>query len=206
MSAPTGYRQLPSGFWVRDDGSGPYFIDTATEEVMAIGSGIVSSGGSYYFVLPDGTLVPLAPVVGTPIAPLIAGVYQTRLTLRADTDIDHPTIAATIDATTGDPQTPSEDLAKSRFMNLADLEEHGIGGLSAGGTFLYTIPCTVLHFAFLGAGDYVHEATNTVGEGEMGVVRFPTEIAAFEVSYAPSDKDGGSNWRQREITIRGFAT
>lgn len=169
------------------------------------GGGTVSVDGVPYLRMPDGSLMPLSPVVGTPTAPLIAGVYQTRLTMRADSDIDHPTIGMTVDATTGDPQTPSEDLAEARFVALADLEEHGISGLTAGGTFLYTTGCTVLHIAFLGAGTYVNEATNVVGEGELVVVRFPTEIDSFEISYAPSDKDGGTNWRQREITIRGFA-
>lgn len=169
-------------------------------------SAVVSSGGSYYLTMPDGSQMPLAPVVGTPVAPLIGGVYQTRLTMTADTDIDHPTIAMTVDATTGDPQTPSEDLAEARFVALADLEEHGISGVSAGGTFLYTQGCTVLHFAFLGSGTYTTAAGDVVGEGDMGLVRFPSEIDAFEISYAPSDDAGGTNLRTRELTIRGFAS
>lgn len=167
--------------------------------------GAVNIDGDEYLPLSDGSLMPLAPVVGTPVAPLIAGAYQTRLTMRADTDINHPTIAFTIDATTGDPQVPSEDLAEARFLALADLEDHGINGLAAGATFNHTQPCTVLHFAFLGAGSYTTESSNMVGQGKMGLVRFPTEIAGFEVSFAPSDDDGGTNKRQREITIRGFA-
>ncbi len=172
------------------------------------GSGaVVAVDGDDYLVLSDGTQMPLAPMVGTPTAPLIGGAYQTRLTMRADTDIDHPTIAMTVDATTGgDRKTPSEDLAEARFVALADLEEHGITGVSAGATFLYTTPCTVLHFAFLGAGTYTTAAGDEVGEGEMGLVRFPTEIASFEISYAPSDEDAGSNFSVRELTIRGFAS
>ena len=44
MSAPAGYKQLPSGFWVRDDGSGPYFVDVETGEATAIGTS--ESGGT----------------------------------------------------------------------------------------------------------------------------------------------------------------
>lgn len=44
MTAPAGYRQLPSGFWVRDDGSGPYFVDVETGDVGQIGNG--GGGGS----------------------------------------------------------------------------------------------------------------------------------------------------------------
>lgn len=42
MTAPTGYKQLPSGFWVRDDGSGPYFVDVATGTPTAIGAVVPS--------------------------------------------------------------------------------------------------------------------------------------------------------------------
>ena len=38
MTAPAGYKQLPSGFWVRDDGSGPYFVDVETGTATAAGS------------------------------------------------------------------------------------------------------------------------------------------------------------------------
>lgn len=45
MIAPAGYRQLPSGFWVRDDGSGPYFINLVTGEISEIGS---AASGTIY--------------------------------------------------------------------------------------------------------------------------------------------------------------
>ncbi len=38
MTAPAGYIQLPSGFWVREDGSGPYFVDVETGTATAAGS------------------------------------------------------------------------------------------------------------------------------------------------------------------------
>lgn len=38
MTALTDYKQLPSGFWVRDDGSGPYFVDVSTGDVVPVGS------------------------------------------------------------------------------------------------------------------------------------------------------------------------
>jgi hypothetical protein len=39
MVMPAGYRSTPSGFWVRDDGSGPFFVDIETGEATAVGSG-----------------------------------------------------------------------------------------------------------------------------------------------------------------------
>lgn len=38
MSVLTEYKQLPSGFWVRNDGSGPYFVDVETDTATAAGS------------------------------------------------------------------------------------------------------------------------------------------------------------------------
>lgn len=53
MTAPAGYTQLPSGFWVRDDGSGPYFIDVTTGAVSQIGDG---GGGGGTVTNDEGTL------------------------------------------------------------------------------------------------------------------------------------------------------
>lgn len=44
MSEPKGFHQLPSGFWVKDNGSGPYFMDVATGVATAVGAG--DGGGS----------------------------------------------------------------------------------------------------------------------------------------------------------------
>ena len=59
MSAPAGYIQLPSGFWVGPDGSGPYFVNVATGAAQAVG-GVVSL-----------TAVQVAALkaAGTPVAP-----------------------------------------------------------------------------------------------------------------------------------------
>ena len=37
MSAPAGYIQLPSGFWIGPDGSGPYFVNATTGAAQAVG-------------------------------------------------------------------------------------------------------------------------------------------------------------------------
>ena len=53
MSAPAGYTQLPSGFWVRDDGSGPYFVDVDAGTASRIGDG---GGGGGTVTNDEGTL------------------------------------------------------------------------------------------------------------------------------------------------------
>ncbi len=53
MTAPAGYKQLPSGFWVRDDGSGPYFVNVTTGAVSQIGD---AGGGGGTVTNDEGTL------------------------------------------------------------------------------------------------------------------------------------------------------
>jgi len=59
MTAPAGYKQLPSGFWVRDDGSGPYFVDTDTGDALRVGGGgyIEVTAAQFSALVADGTLI-----------------------------------------------------------------------------------------------------------------------------------------------------
>lgn len=54
MSAPAGYVQLPSGFWVAPDGSGPYFVDVATGATQIVG-GVASYTAAEFAALPLAT-------------------------------------------------------------------------------------------------------------------------------------------------------
>lgn len=42
MPIPVGYRQLSSGFWIKDDCSGPYFVDTTLGVAYPMGGSVIS--------------------------------------------------------------------------------------------------------------------------------------------------------------------
>lgn len=215
MTAPVGYVQLASGFWVRQDGSGPYFIDVDTGDMTPVGGGgAVSVGGLPYLTMPDGSLMPLSILAGTPHEPTVAGVVQQVVSLDHGSDADHVEILITLNATSGgDPDTPDTALASARFTvpdGNAEVIKTGIIGASAGTVMAFHAPggITCVHFGLRGAGPYTAAAANVLTALEMVVMQFSDslDVDTLEVRIGTATVGGGSNKRYRQITVTGYAS
>lgn len=148
MTAPTGYRQLPSGFWVREDGSGPYFVDVEEGAATAVGTGgggaitttandleagaaagtltpgfYIDENGVMYIATGASTYVSLASVVGTGFSPLIGGSPLKAVVLDEGSDAAHAKLLYTFNCYGGDPDTSDVDLMSARFNAAASNEE-----------------------------------------------------------------------------------
>lgn len=233
MTAPAGYKQVPSGFWVKDDGSGPYFMDVATGQATAIGSGgvinatvaeiaagaaagtlvpgfYIDENGEMYLATSSSAYVPLAFLVGTGQEPTIAAVKEMKVLFDAGSDINHPEIYYTINCNTGDPDTPDNTLASERFTNPnAEVVDLSMSGGSAGAIVIHA-PLngfiTTVHFAFAGAGPYTVAAGNTVTALEMVVATFAAalEVRSICIYWGESAVSGGANQRIRKASLVGF--
>lgn len=211
MSAPAGYKQLPSGFWVKGDGSGPYFVDAETGTATAVGSGVTNVNGAEYLTLSNGTLMPLTPVVGTGEAPKIAGVYNMLVQLDAGSDINHAKLLYTWNCTTGDPDTEDTALASSRFNATGNAEviDLNLSGGSAGSIVVHSPSSgaiTMVHLAFAGGGTYTQAAGGTVTGTQMVLCKWDSTlgITAAILYIGDSYAGGGSNQRYRQIVVVGF--
>lgn len=158
MTSLADYKQLPSGFWVRDDGSGPYFVDVATETVREIGGGggatestaagiaadaasgnlvagsiYIDENGFLYLATSTSAYVPLAAVVGTGYSPLIGGSPLKAVVLDEGSDAAHAKLLYTFNCYAGDPEVSDVDLMSARF-NAASTNEEVVDLNIAGGS------------------------------------------------------------------------
>lgn len=159
MSVLTEYRQLPSGFWVRQsDGSGPYFVDVASDTAEAVrgqnsattttaanlaalaaagtltpGAFYIDETGQMYLATSASTYMPLAAVIGTGYSPMIASSPLKSVVLDEGSDTTHAKLLYTFNCYAGDPEASDVALMSARF-NAADTNEEVIDLNIAGGS------------------------------------------------------------------------
>lgn len=175
-------------------------------------SSVVQAGGANYLRLPDGSLMPLQIMAGTPHEPTVAGVVQQIVSLDHGSDADHVEILLTLNATTGDPDTPDTALASARFASPdanTEVVKTGIIGASAGTVMAWHAPggITALHFGLRGAGPYTVAAANVLTALQMVAMRFADalNVNTLEVRIGTATIGGGANKRYRAITVTGYS-
>lgn len=215
MSAPAGYKQLPSGFWVKDDGSGPYFIDVETGIATAVGSGVTNVNGVDYIRMSSGALMPLAGVVGDGEIPLIGGTPIAQVLLDEGSDANHAKLLITANCNIGPSgiDTPDTALASDRFnagASNVEVFDYNIAGGDAG-SIVPIFPnggglLTMLHLARADSGTYTQAAGATITARQMVLARWDSSLGVIgAVLYiGNSYNGGGSNQRYRPIIIVGF--
>lgn len=183
------------------------------ERVREGGAGTTTVGGVAYLVLPNGGLMPLAIMAGTPHESTVAGVVQQVVSLDHGSDGDHVEIMLTLNANTGDPDTPDTALASARFSAPdanAEVVKTGIIGASAGTVLAFHAPSgiTMLHFGLRGAGPYTNAAANVLTALQMVVMKFAAALGVdtVEVRIGSATVGGGTNKRYRTITVTGYAS
>lgn len=177
------------------------------------GGGTVSVDGSNYLMLPDGSLMPLAPVVGTGHSPLIGGSPLKAVLLDEGSDAAHAKLLYTLNCYAGDPDTSDVDLMSTRF-NEADTNEEvidlSITGGSAGSIVVHGPSSgyiTMIHLAREDSGAYTEAAGATITARQVVLAKFDSSLLVTSIilyigeSYA----GGGSNQRYREIVVVGFS-
>lgn len=176
-------------------------------------SSVIAVDGANFLILPDGSLMPLEIMAGTPQEPLVAGVVQQKVSIDHGSDADHVEILYTFNATTGDPDTPSTALASARFTSPdgnAEVVKTEIIGASAGSTKGYFAAggITCIHFGLRGAGPYTVAAANVLTALQMVVMKWPDSlnVRAVEVAIGTSTVGAGSNRRYRTITVTGYSS
>jgi hypothetical protein len=125
MSAPPGFVQLPgSGFWVDEDGSGPYSYDAATSTMTRIGNGGGGGGGITALT---------GNVTASGSGSVAATIANDAVTNAKAANMATATIKGRVTAGTGDP----EDLTGTQATTLLDTFTDALKGLvpaSGGGT------------------------------------------------------------------------
>lgn len=176
-------------------------------------TGSVSIDGVNYLILADGTQMPLAIMTGTPIEPKVAAAWEQIVELDHGSDADHVEILLTLNATTGDPDTPDTAIASARFTSPdsnAEVVKTEIDGASAGAVMAWYAPggITCLHFGLRGAGPYTVAAANTLTALQMVVMTWANSLAVntVEVRVGSSTVGGGANKRYRSITVTGYSS
>lgn len=176
------------------------------------GGGTVSVDGSNYLMLPDGSLMPLAPVVGTGHSPLIGGSPLKAVVLDEGSDAAHAKLLYTFNAYGGDPEVSDVDLMSSRF-NAADTNEEvidlNIAGGSAGAIVIHGPSSgyiTMIHLAREDSGAYTEAAGATITARQAVLAHWPESdsIVSVMLYIGESYVGGGGNQRYREIVIVGF--
>lgn len=185
------------------------FVSAAT----AAATGTVAVGGASYLVMPDGTLMPLSIMSGTPHEPTVSAVVQQVVSLDHGSDADHVEILLTFNATTGDPDTADTALASARFTSPdsnAEVVKTAIIGASSGTVMAWYASggITKLHFGLRGAGPYTNAAGNTLTALQMVVMSWADALGVdtVEVRFGSPTVGGGVNRRYRTITVTGYAS
>lgn len=174
-----------------------------------LGGGTVEQAGIDYLVMPDGSLMPLSIMAGTPYEPLVAGAVQQTVLLDAGSDIDHAEILYTLNCGTNG--VPDNDLASARFTSPdgnAEVVKTALTGAVLSGEVAAHQASTlrILHFGLRGAGPYTVAAGNTLTLLQMVVMALPAGVVALEIRFGSSTVGGGVNRRYRSITVTGYAS
>lgn len=185
-----------------------------TRKLTLAASAVVETAGANYLAMPDGSLMPLTIMVGTPHEPTVASIVQQAVSLDHGSDADHVEILITLNATSGgDPDTPDTALASARFTTPdgnAEVIKTAVIGASAGTVMAWNDPggITCVHFGLRGAGPYTAAAANTLTALQMVCMQFAAalNVTALEVRIGTSTAGGGSNKRYRTITVTGYAS
>ena len=187
-------------------------MSNLTRSLMAGGRGTVSVDGEPYLSMPDGSQMPLAPVVGTGYSPLIGGSPLKAVVLDEGSDAAHAKLFYTFNCYGGDPDTSDVDLMSARFNAASTNEEVidlNIAGGSAGAIVVHSPSSgyiTMIHLAREDSGAYTEAAGATVTARQAVLAQWSSSdlIRSVMLYIGESYVGGGSNQRYREIIVVGF--
>lgn len=187
-------------------------MSNLTRSLMAGGRGTVSVDGEPYLSMPDGSQMPLAPVVGTGYSPLIGGSPLKAVVLDEGSDAAHAKLFYTFNCYGGDPDTSDVDLMSARFNAAASNEEVidlNITGGSAGSIVVHGPSIgyiTMIHLAREDSGAYTEAAGATITARQAVLAHWPESqlIRSVMLYIGESYVGAGSNQRYREIVVVGF--
>lgn len=173
---------------------------------------VVTSAGAPYLRMPDNSLMPLAPAIGTGHSPLIGGSPLKAVVMDEGSDAAHAKLLYTFNCYAGDPETSDVDLMSARF-NAADTNEEvldlNIAGGSAGAIVVHGPSSgyiTMIHLAREDSGAYTEAAGATITARQAVLAKWSEGDAIVSVMLyiGESYVGGGSNQRYREIIVVGF--
>lgn len=176
------------------------------------GIAVVAVDGELYLTLPDGSRMPLAPVVGTGYSPLIGGSPLKAVVLDEGSDATHAKLLYTFNAYGGDPDTSDVALMSARFnagSSNAEVIDLNIAGGSAGAIVIHgpsSGHITMIHLAREDSGAYTEAAGATITARQAVLAHWPESqlIRSVMLYIGESYVGGGSNQRYREIIVVGF--
>lgn len=176
-----------------------------------ISSGIAEVQSEQYLVGADGTLYPLAWVVGTIEEGMIAGAPQALIQVDSGSDTaDHAQILWTANCLiAGNPGTPDSALASTRFAAYAtdaEVYKSAVDGQASGEAFALRYPALYsLHFALAGGGSYTVAAGNVLTGTQMVLMTFPEEppVVAAEIRLMTAQL-GTSGYRYRKLVVTPY--
>lgn len=186
-------------------------ITEVTREYINGGGGgstvVEVTSGIYGLETPMGVL-PLTLYAGTPHEGQVNGIAQQVVTFDAGSDIAHPEILVTFQATAGDPDVQDNVIASTRFVtpdgNVEVFKTQLTGAEPQGQVFAVTGNLSLVHFALRGSGSYTVAAANAVIPGQMVLMRWNSGLAieTIEFRFGPPT---GTNGRSRQLTLTGYS-
>lgn len=207
-----GTKVVPDVAWVVDEDTGVVAGQRlASGEVVPFGATTIVDGEAY-LSLPDGTLIPLAGVVGTGYSPLIGGNPLKAVVLDEGSDVAHAKLLYTFNCYGGDPDTSDVDLMSARFNAAAtnvEVFDLAITGGTAGAIVTHspsTGYITMVHLAREDSGAYTEAAGATITARQAVLAHWPEsqQIRSVMLYIGESYVGAGSNQRYREIIVVGF--
>ena len=158
----------------------------------------------------DGSLMPLIFLSGDREESDVVGVRRSTLLIDSG-GASHAQLLWTPNCTLGgNPLTPDDALASTRFVNYAtspDVFATGIDGAGTSQLYLVRAPSgiSMIHFALAGAGSYSADADHQFGGSTMGHIKFPdydtSPVVALVVTLLSSYTAG----RYREISVHAYS-
>lgn len=174
------------------------------------GGSVVSSVGDFYIRLPDGSLMPLIFLSGDREECDVVGVRRSTLLIDSG-GASHAQLLWTPNCTlAGNPLTPDDALASTRFANYAtspDVFASGIDGAGTSQLYLIQVPAGVsmIHFALAGEASYTADADHQFGGTTMGHIEFPDHDTSPALAVIVTLLSSYTAGRYREISVHPYS-